>query len=298
MPLLDPIHFIQKVGRTKGATKTYVTSLVTDKGTSSTTSDSLTFTNLEIELDGEKFKSTKTVNFTALSSLLEVSKQYAVFAVPAYTEPNSQSSAEAVGLDYYVSQNSKGEAIAYRFFPSNVLAQINAAGGIAKVKQSRFFNPTPADIVTYDTYYEQVERLQDPKFVIKALIPSGYDIVLGELKYVDNTASSNVLPTKTRSEFRTIKSQLGEVNSVRKILTGAEATTQFSNSLWLIKTAKSYSSLSDAQLDNNGTDVSAAIIAADAASTSYTFSASHYVIQEYILAGTTDIGQTFKGYIV
>lgn len=298
MPLLDPIHFIQKAGRTKGVTKTYVTTLVTDKGTASYTGDTVTFTNLEVELDGERFKATKSLDLGNVASLLQTGKQYAIFAVASYTEPASQSAAESAGLDYYVAQNSKGEAIAYRFFPSDVLAQINAAGGINKIKQARYFNPTSADIANYDAYYQQIERLQDPKFAIKALLPTGYDFVVGELQYVDNTASSNVLPGKTRSEFRTLKSQLGEINTVRKILTGAEATSQYGSALWLIKTAKSYSSLSNAQLDSNGTDVSAAIIAADVAGTAYTFSASHYVIQEYILPGTTDIGQTFKGYIV
>jgi len=152
MPLLDSIHFIQKAGRTKGVTKTYVTTLVTDKGTAAYTGDTVTFTNLEVELDGERFKATKSLDLGNVASLLQAGKQYAIFAVASYTEPASQSAAESAGLDYYVAQNSKGEAIAYRFFPSDVLAQINAAGGIAKIKQARYFNPTSADIANYDAY--------------------------------------------------------------------------------------------------------------------------------------------------
>ena len=297
MPLLDPLHQGQRAGRTKGAVKTYVTTLVTDKGTAAHTGDTITFTNLEIELDGERFKATKALDLGNVSSLLSAGKTYTICAVASYTEPVSQSAAEAANLEYYVEQNSKGEAIAYRFFPSDVLAQLNAAGGIDQVKQNRFFNPSAADNAAYTAYYETLERLRDPKFVIKALTPSGYDLILREVKWVDNTASNNVLSGKTRQEFRTIRSQVGELMTQRKILTGAQMTSAYGSALWLIKTAKSYTSLANAQTDTSGTNVIAAIQAADNAGTSYTFSASHYVIHEYILPGTTDIGQTAKGWI-
>lgn len=297
MPLLDPLHQGQRAGRTKGAVKTYVTTLVTDKGTAAFVGDTITFTNLEIELDGERFKATKALDLGNVAPLLKANTEYTICAVAAYDEPASQAAAEAAGLEYYVEQNSKGEAVAYRFFPSDVLAQLNAAGGIDQVKQNKFFNPSPADNAAYTAYYETLERLQDPKFGIKALLPTGYEFVLREVKYVDNTASNNVLPGKTKQEFTTLRSQIGEMMTQRRILTGAQMTSQFGSALWLIKTAKSYASLSDAQLDVSGTDVIAAIRAADAAGTVYTFSASHYVIHEYILPGTTDIGQTDKGYI-
>ncbi len=297
MPLLDPLHQGQRAGRTKGAVKTYVTTLVTDKGTAAFTGDTITFTNLEVELDGERFKATKALDLGTVSSLLTAGRQYAICAVASYTEPASQSAAEAAGLEYYVEQNSKGEAIAYRFFPSDVLAQLTAAGGIDQVKQNKFFNPSPADNAAYTAYYETIERLRDPKFAIKALTPSGYDLILQEVKYVDNTASNNVLPGKTKQEFRTIKSQVGEMMTKRRIVAAADMTSEFASALWLIKTAKSYASLGNAQTDTSGTNVIAAIQAADAAGTSYTFAASHYVIHEYILPGTTDIGQTAKGWM-
>ena len=297
MPLLDPLHQGQRAGRTKGAVKTYVTTLVTDKGTAAFTGDTITFTNLEVELDGEKFKATKALDLGNVSSLLSAGKTYTINAVASYTEPASQAAAEAAGLEYYVQQNSKGEAIAYRFFPSDVLAQLNAAGGIDQVKQNKFFNPSPADNAAYSAYYETLERLNDPKFVIKALTPSGYDLVLREIKWLDNSASNNVLPGKTKQEFRTLRSQLGEMMTQRKILTGAQATAAYGSSLWLIKTAKSYSSLANAQSDTSPTNVISAIQAADAANSVYTFAASHYVIHEFILPGTTDLGQTAKGWV-
>ena len=125
--------------RTLGADNIYVTGLVKDKGTQSVSGDTITFTNLTVELDGLQFTDTQSLDFGTLGTLVAPGDIYLVCAVPTYTEPADKPTAEGLGLDYYVQNNGNGEAVAYRFFPSNVQAALDAGGGINAIS-SRVFD--------------------------------------------------------------------------------------------------------------------------------------------------------------
>ena len=285
--------------RVNAGAKIYTTTVVSDKGTAAVAGSTITFTNLQLNIDGQDFVDTKALNLSTLGALIQPGKDYVIAAVASYDEPTDQTAAEAAGLDYYVVQNPRGEAVAYRFFPSEVTAMLEASGGIDVIKQKMFDgSATATEISAYNQYYETIQKLNDPKFVTKPLLPTGYDLVVGELLYQDSSSKENVLLTYTKQEFNSLKARLGEIYTFRKILTGAQATALYGDRLWAIKTATSYTSLVNAQTDVNGVDVTEAIKTADLADDPYTFGASHYVVNEYIVAGTNDIGQTFKSYSV
>jgi hypothetical protein len=287
--------------RTPAPSKTYVTPLVVDKGTVAVTTDTITFTNLEVELDGARFKQTTVLDFGNLGTAVAPGKVYGVYAVPKYNEPSSVSAAETAGLDYYVAANANSESIAYRFFPTDVDAAVAASGGLASLT-SRINGgvATPGDITVYNTYYETVERFRDPRYTTQPLRPVGFDLVLGELKYIDNSAKENAFFSKTKSEFKVLTAQLGWIKTFRKVVSTAEAISKYAGYLHLIKSAKQYDTRADAGVDaTGGVDVTAAIKTADEANTAYTFTASKFfAVQEYSLPSTTDMGQTFVDYAV
>ncbi|MHC5719582.1 MAG: hypothetical protein ACYTX0_47960, partial [Nostoc sp.] len=73
--------------RTPAPSKTYVTAVVIDKGTVAVSGSSITFTNLEVELDGAHFKATTSLDFSSLGTAVTPGKTYGVYAVPRYNEP-------------------------------------------------------------------------------------------------------------------------------------------------------------------------------------------------------------------
>jgi hypothetical protein len=289
-----------KGGRTPAPHKTYVTALVKDKGTVALSGTTVTFTNLEVELDGNAFKQTTALDISTLGTAVVPGKVYGVFAVPKYNEPVSKSAAETAGLNYYVSGNERGESVAYRFFPSSVEASVAVAGGLDVVTKKVLGGfGTDSDIAVYNYYYETIEKFRDPRYTIQPLMPVGYDLVLGELVYIDNSAKENAFFTKSEVDFRLLTAQLGELKTFRKIVSTAEATARYSNFLHLIKSAKQYDTKADALVDTNGTNITPDIKAADVANTSYTFAAGKFfAVNEYTIPSTTDMGQTFAGYAV
>jgi hypothetical protein len=298
MPYLNQFLYNPNARVNAGA-KIYTTTVVSDKGTAATATDTITFTDLQLNIDGQDFKATKALAFSSLGALVQEGKEYLVAAVASYDEPTDQTAAEAAGLDYYVVQNPKGEAVAYRFFPSDVTALLEASGGIDVIKQRMFDgSATSTEISAYNQYYETIQKMNDPKFAAKPLLPTGYELVVGELVYQDNSSRENVLTSYTKPQFLSLKARLGEIYTFRKVLTGAQATTAYATRLWAIKTATSYATLIDAQTDVNGTDVTEDIKLADSTNVAYTFAAAYYVVHEYIVASTTDVGQTFKGHTV
>ena len=297
MPYLNQWTALSPNARVNAGAKIYATTVVSDKGTVGASTSTITFTNLQVHVEGQEYLATKSLNVASLG--LVEGKQYVVAAVPQYAEPANQTAAETANLDYYVNQLPNGEALAYRFFPSDVTAILEASGGISQIKKRMFDgSATSTEIGAYNAYYEQIEKMNDGKYVTKPLLPTGYDLVLGELIYQDSAAKENVLLGYTRPQFKSLQARLGEIESFRKVMLAADADTAYGSRLWAIKSATSYTSLANAQTNTNGTDVTDAIKAADAAGTTYTFGAVAYVINEYSVAGTNDIGQTFKGYSV
>lgn len=299
MPFLNNFQ-IAKGARTHAGAKTYVTALVKDKGTYAASGTVLTFSNLQIELDGALFNQTSTLDISTLGSAIQPGQTYGVYAVPQYNEPTSPTAAEALALDYYVSTNANGESIAYRFFSVEVTAALAAAGGIQGITQRVLSGiGSNSDITLYNYYYEFVERMRDPRFTVTALKPIGYNFVLAQLQYIDNSASENAWFTKSYTQFQQLIAQLGQLKTLRQIWTAAQATARYTNFLHLIQDAKSYTSNANALIDVNGTDISAAITSALNAGTPYTFPAGTYIaVDEYTLPSTTDLGQTFVGYAV
>lgn len=291
---------LAKGARTHAGSKTYVTALIKDKGSYAASGSAITFSNLQIELDGQLFNQTSTLDFSTLGTAVVPGQTYGVYAVPQYNEPTSPTAAEALGLDYYVAANPNGESIAYRFFNLEVTAALAAAGGIAAIGARVLGGVgSTSDITLYNYYYENVEKYRDPRYTVQVLKPIGFNFVLGTLQYIDNSAVENAFFTKTYTQFQQLISQLGQIRTLRQILTASAATTKYTGFLHLISSAKSYGSNADALVDNNGTDITPAIQAALAAGTAYTFASGTYVaVNEFTLPSTNDIGQTFVGYAV
>lgn len=288
--------------RTPGADNIYVTGLVKDKGTQGVSGDTITFTNLTVELDGNDFTATKALDFGTLGTLVAPGKDYLICAVPSYTEPVDKTAAEAAGMDYFVQNNARGEGVAYRFFPTDVQTAITAGGGINAIADRVLMGgATSSDVSLYNYYYETVEDLNDPRYTgVNPFLPVSFDFVLAELVYQDNSSKENALLTKTQVEWNILKAQLGEVYSMKKVLTIAQANTRYAGRLWMIKSAKGYASQANALADVSGTSRTAAIKTALDAGTSYTFASpdTHVAVQEYVVPANMPMGQTHKGYSV
>jgi hypothetical protein len=295
-----------KGARTPGADNLYLTTHVKDKGTPTHAGDAITFTGLTVEIDGNDFTANQVFDFSNLGTLIQPSKSYLVCAVPVYNEPANKAAAEAAGMEYFVQNNARGEAVAYRFFPTDVQTAIEAGGGIAAIADRVLFGgASPSDVTLYNYYYETIQDLNDPRYTaINPFMPIGYGFAVGELVYQDNSAKPNALLSLTKSEYDILRAQLGEVYSLRKVLSLADANARYGSKPWLIKTlfntpVKAYPSLNEALTDTNGTNITASVETAQNNNTALTLAGgTHVAVHEYTVPANMPLGQTFKGYSV
>ncbi len=294
MGLLNTNQVLQGA-RTLGGDKTYTLGAVRTRPTTAingTNLDQIDFTGGVIEIEGQNYSMNATnFRFTNLGTLVGTGQTHLLCAVASYAEPASISAAETSGLNYYVDAASNGnESLAYSFLPSTITTAIDAAGGITVLadKVLKGVN-TVSEKTVFDAYWQAAEAMRDPRYAVFPIAPTGFSFVLAQVTPQDNSSAKNALFTKSQNDFNLFKSQVPYVYQERLVYTLAAFNSRYTTKSWLIASAKSYTSLANAQNDVTGTTVNLPITFPLA-----TGGVTHVAVYEYTYPSNMPLGQTGK----
>ncbi len=286
MPILNTNQLLPG-GLTPNLDLPYVVSTVGDKPTAavnSTTTTQVDFTAGKIFFDGIPFAvNNLTLNLASLGSLVSNGQRFLVALVPTYVEPTTTSAAITAGVNYTVSYNDKGEALARLFIDPAVKAQADSFGGFATLQQKVLDGiASQAEQAAFYSYSVAQEKLADPRYMTTVLTPTGLGLILIEIQPQQNYYNENVLLTKTEGEFNQLFSRINSPLVERKIMTTAEAATRYNSKLFVVKSAKGYTSLANAQNDTGGTNLTPPNWTAA--------SSTHVAVNEYFMTSAISYG--------
>jgi hypothetical protein len=272
----------------------YVSVLVLDKPTTiSTASNTITITGGTVEVGGFVFSMTTGGNNTAplnLATLGLPNADYVVELVARYQEPLDKSSAEALGLRYYV-ENKGEEGLLKPFVSTTKTAALNALGGYDNLYEKVAGGiATPQEVEIFADYTSELQKLQTPNTAIRPLAPIGYDFVLTQTAARFSPTEENSLYGVSETRFKQLRATIPFFKPVAKVMTEAQAVARYTTPGYdfLIESAASYATLSDANNALNGTP----IVPTDG---EYDFTGAAFVrVYEYFYSAREALGQ--KGF--
>lgn len=246
-------HQILAGARTKGGIKTYVGAEYVGVPSFGTNTAVLLDLQGQVELDGVVFD-LQAFDASTLNAVL-VDGEYCLGVVPRYNEPPDRASAEAAGLNYFVTYELEGDQVHY-FIPSALEAEITAAGGHNTLAKLRAMGAaTPAQIQLLNRYEDQLERLSDPRYSGHLLEPVGIDYVATRVFPQDNRSQLDALAGQDNQTIELFLATQGYVRADRIVDTVANQSTAYDTILAKVRRAFIYDNLNDASADVNGTEL-------------------------------------------
>lgn len=250
--------------RTVGGSKTY-SSVIVDTGITSVaagdvaiaTNDNavgsvLTLTGGKLEVEGVKYAvgsgatAPATLNLFNVKNLLLAGKTYRLEAVPTYSAPIDQVSAEAAGKTYYVQDGAN--SILYPFIKQSVINAVQDFGGLVALEQLVYGGTfTPAQKAAYTAYKEAEDMYLDLRYNAAAPLPvTGYEFVLSLVENSIAAGGQNVLARLSQAEVLDVRATVEFIYST-KTLYGTGGTTGTSTAVaaygatpWLVDESKSF----------------------------------------------------------
>lgn len=243
--------------RTKGGIKTYVGAEYVGVPTAvvNGTTDGVDITG-DVEFDGVVFP-LENFDASVLDNVL-VDGNYVLAAVPKYEEPSDRATAEALGLNYFVGQNSVGESIVHYFLPSIIEGQVVSAGGHNELSKRRAMGyATNLEIQLLNEYEDQLERLSDPRYTAHLLEPVGVKYIAKRIFAQDNRSRTDALVGLTNQQIELFIATQGYIAAERAVYDFADAyvTTDNGNVLAKIRRAFAYLDAADAAADINAIEI-------------------------------------------
>lgn len=212
-------HQLLSGARRPGTIKTYVTSLVKERPTiTAPAGGQVTMTGGIVEFDGRDWSlDGLSIDFDLAAPLLKSNTEYVIAAVPKYEEPIDKATAEAAGLNYYITQDpTTKEFYASYFMPSAVEASVLPYGGWDALQKKAFtVGISGAEKLAFDQFSEELSKLSDPRFTGKLMNIKGVEFILAEVYPQDNSGVPDRTLVMDEGEFTYFLSSQGFVPSNR-----------------------------------------------------------------------------------
>lgn len=248
-------HQILSGARTKGGIKTYVGAEYVGVPEVSLNGTSIDVEGA-VEFDGVNFALT-SFDASSLDNVLP-NGDYVLGAVPGYEEPADRAAAEGLGLNYYVGKNAVGESLVHYFLPSQLEADVMAAGGHTTMAKARAMGTaTSSEIQLLNEFEDQLERLSDPRYTGHLLEPTGVEYVLKRVYPQDNRSKRDALVGMTNPQIELFIATQGYVAAQRFVYESTDSYVTGDNGgvLAKVKRAFAYETTQDAQADVDGLEI-------------------------------------------
>jgi hypothetical protein len=259
LPEILNTNQILQGARTVGGSKTY-SSVIVDTALTSVaagdvaiaTNDNavgsvLTLTGGKLEVEGVKYAvgsgatAPATLNLYNVKNLLLAGKTYRLEAVPTYSAPIDQPTAEAAGKTYFVQDGAN--SILHPFIKQSVIDAVANFGGLVALEQLVYGGTaTLAQKAAYTTYKEAEDTYLDLRYNAAAPLPvTGYEFVLSLVENTVAAGGQNVLTRLSQAEVLDVRATVEFIYSTRTLYAGtAAAVTAYGATPWLVDENKSF----------------------------------------------------------